>query len=114
AVAQRRKEGHDARGCIAASPPLARALELIEQGVFSPDDPDRFRPLVNDLRSVDHFLITADFAAYEVTQRSVDREFDGAGWQRKSVLNTANMGWFSSDRTIREYAGEIWRVPLRR
>ena len=114
AVARRRREGHDARACIAASPELARALELIEQGVFSPDDPDRFRPIVDDLRSVDHFLVTADFPSYRETQRGIDGEFGSDGWWRKAVLNTARMGWFSSDRTIAEYAAEIWRVPLQR
>jgi starch phosphorylase len=114
AVARRRREGHDARACIAASPDLARALDLIEQGVFSPDDPDRFRPIVDDLRSVDHFLLTADFDSYRRVQRTIDGEFGSGPWWRKAILNTARTGWFSSDRTIREYATEIWRVPVQR
>jgi starch phosphorylase len=113
-VAQRRAAGHDPRACIAAAPDLARALELIEQGTFSPDDPGRFRPIVDDLRGFDHFLVTADFAAYRRSQHAVDQEFAApGGWWRKAVLNTARTGWFSSDRTIRDYADEIWRVPVR-
>ncbi len=59
------------------------------------------------------FMVSADFDAYAETQRRVaDRWCDRQGWWRSSVLNTAHMGWFSSDRTIREYAREIWGVPV--
>ena len=81
--------------------------------MFSPDDPGRFRPLIDDLRGSDHFLVTADFASYRETQAAVDRAFADrrqlAGARR--CCNTAGMAWFSSDRTIRGYAEEIWRVP---
>jgi len=61
----------------------------------------------------DWFMVAADFDAYAEAQRRVaDRWCDRQGWWRSSVLNTAYMGWFSSDRTIREYAREIWRVPV--
>ena len=112
-IAQHRKTGHNPQSYIAASPDLARALELIESGAFAPEDRGRFRPLVDDLRSVDHFFVTADFESYRRCQRRVDADFRSpADWWHKAVLNTARMGWFSSDRTIREYAKEIWRVPL--
>ena len=112
-IAQRRKAGHNPQACIAASPDLARALELVENGTFAPDDRGRFRPLIDDLRSVDHFFVTDDFESYRRCQRRVDADFRApADWWTKAVLNTAHMGWFSSDRTIREYAREIWRVPL--
>jgi starch phosphorylase len=112
-VAQRRREGRDPQAAIAASPALAHALELIETGAFSPDDPGRFRPLVDELRSVDHFLLTEDFAGYHDMQRRVDGEYAAAaGWWPKAIRNTAAMGHFSSDRAIREYAVEIWQVPV--
>jgi starch phosphorylase len=112
-VAQRRREGRDPKEAIAACPALARALELIEGGAFSPDDPGRFRPLVDELLAIDHFLLTDDFAAYAAAQHAVDRErARPAGWWDKAVLSTARMGRFSSDRTIRDYANEIWRVPV--
>jgi starch phosphorylase len=65
------------------------------------------------LREHDHFLVTADFDAYFDTQRLVEKRWaNQAAWQKSAILNTANMGWFSSDRTIAEYAREIWRVPV--
>ena len=82
-------------------------------GVFSPSDPDRFKPLIKALIDHDYFMVTADFAAYADTQREVDRDFLNVDdWMRRAVLNTANAGWFSSDRTIRGYARDIWGVAL--
>lgn len=95
------------------SPTLQHVLDLIDSGAFSPEEPDRYRELVHDLRAHDWFMVAADFDAYAETQRWVaDRWCDRQGWWRSSVLNTANMGWFSSDRTIREYGREIWGVPV--
>ena len=63
---------------------------------------------------LDYFMVCADFQAYWDAQMKVDERWrDKAGWWRASALNTANMGWFSSDRTIREYASEIWNAPFR-
>jgi starch phosphorylase len=92
---------------------LQEVLDTIGIGLFSPDDRDRYRDLVADLTAGDWFLVTADFDAYAEAQRLVaDRWCDRHAWWRSSVLNTANMGWFSSDRSIREYAAEIWAVPV--
>ncbi|MGG5808711.1 glycogen/starch/alpha-glucan phosphorylase [Falsiroseomonas sp. CW058] len=114
-VEQRRREGWRGEMAAATSRRLQEALEQIDAGVFSPDDPARYRDLVAGLRGNDYFMVAADFESYYATQRRVgDRWRDSAGWWRSAVLNTANMGWFSSDRTIAEYAGEIWRVPVRR
>ncbi|MGA2126688.1 MAG: glycogen/starch/alpha-glucan phosphorylase [Xanthobacteraceae bacterium] len=110
-VQGRRTQGIDARETIAASPMLADALDAIGSGAFSPDDPNRFRDLVDGLTSADYFLVTADFEAYFAAQRAVDaRWLDQPSWWRSSVLNTAHVGWFSSDRAIREYAEDIWHV----
>ena len=112
-VARRRQEGQAARSAVARDSRLARALQLIGDGHFSPDDPGRFRPLLDDLANFDHFMVTADFDAYARAQRAVEAAYRRPdAWWRKAVLNTANMGWFSSDRTVRDYAREIWRVPL--
>ena len=114
-AARRRKEGPGPGEAVAASPRLKRAFDLIEAGHFSADDPGRFRPLLDDLSRFDHFLVTADFDAYDAAQREVERAYAEPGaWWRKAVLNTARMGWFSSDRTVRDYARQIWRVPLER
>ena len=89
----------------------AHAEGMLADGAFSPDDRYRFRPLVDDLLGHDHFLVTADFADYFATQRVVDRAFGAReSWLRKAILNTARVGWFSSDRAIRGYARDIWHA----
>jgi glycogen phosphorylase len=112
-VARSRQGGFSPRAAIDASPRLTRAFELIEAGHFSPDDPGRFRPLLDDLANFDHFRVTADFDSYATAQRRVEQTYaEPSAWWPKAVLNTAHLGWFSSDRTVRDYAREIWRVPL--
>jgi glycogen phosphorylase len=112
-VEERRHAASQGSSVIAASPRLTGAIEAIESGVFSPDEADRFRTLMNALRYSDYYMVTADFDAYFATQRSVERlwlsTFD---WTRASMLNIARMAWFSSDRTIGEYAQDIWQVPF--
>ena len=114
-VEERRRASLQASSVIAASPKLAEAIETIETGVFSPDDANRFAALMNALRHSDYYMVTVDFDAYYGTQRSVERlwlsTFD---WTRASMLNIARMAWFSSDRTIGEYAQDIWKVPFER
>ncbi len=111
-VEARRRKGLGTREIVAASPPLAQVLEQISSGVFSPGQPDLYRDLVNDLLEHDHFMVLPDFQAYVDTQRDVANRFlEPAAWRRSAILNIANMGWFSSDRSIREYAEEIWNVP---
>jgi len=110
---QRRAQGIDARETIAGSMSLHRALDAIGSGLFSPSEPDRFHDLVDVLTYHDHFLVTADFDDYAATQRKVGvRWHDQAAWWRASVFNTAKVGWFSSDRAIREYCDDIWNVKL--
>jgi starch phosphorylase len=112
-VAERRRSGNDARATIAASPNLAEAIDTIASGVFSSGEGDIFRGLLDALANHDDFMVTADFDAYYDKQREVAALWhDPARWWRASILNTAGMGWFSSDRTVREYAEEIWNVPV--
>ncbi len=108
-VAARRAAGIDATETIAGSPALAEVLKAIEGGVFSPDDPGRYRGMIDNLRHHDHFMVTADFDAYASAQRHVGALFqDRDAWCRMAILNTARMGWFSADRAVLEYAREIW------
>ncbi|MGO4837256.1 glycogen/starch/alpha-glucan phosphorylase, partial [Rhizobiaceae sp. 2RAB30] len=80
--------------------------------VFSPDDPNRYRALIDGLYDHDWFMVAADFDAYADAQRRVDELWsDSPGWYAMAIRNVARMGWFSSDRTIRQYAREIWNVP---
>ena len=112
-VEERRRCGLDATATIAASPQLAEALRALESGLFANGDHGRFIPLVNALRYNDYYMVTADFDAYYEAQRQIDRLWQSASaWEYKRILNVANMAWFSSDRTIREYARDIWNLPV--
>ena len=112
-VAQRRSAGRNPGDAISASPELAQALSSIRNGSFSPGDPHRYAGLIDGLYQHDWFMLTDDFDDYCRAQRLVDALWtDRASWNRKAILNTARVGWFSSDRTIREYARDIWNVPL--
>ena len=111
-VEERLRHRRDPLEEIAASPLLEETLSSIATGRFSPDDPHRYAALVDGLKHSDRFMLTADFDAYFAIQREVDALWrDRPSWLRKGILNTARMAWFSSDRTIREYAEDIWRVP---
>jgi glycogen phosphorylase len=112
-VEERRQHGLDAGDAIAASPELAEAIAAIGDGAFSPDDPDRFRHIADGLRYVDPYMTAADFAAYRTAQAEVEALWRRpAAWGRAAALNIARVGWFSADRTIAEYADDIWHVPL--
>jgi starch phosphorylase len=111
-VLARKRGAYEPRRELERDPELARAIELIACGAFSPGDRGLFAPLVDDLVQRDPFLVLADFRAYTDCQRRVDEAWRSpAGWVRSSILNTARAGRFSSDRAIREYATEIWRIP---
>ena len=92
---------------------LREAISAIEYGVFSAGDGGRFGALTYALRHADYYMVTADFDAYYKAQRSIDQLWQSSSdWARKSILNVANMAWFSSDRTISEYADDVWNVPV--
>jgi starch phosphorylase len=108
-----RRRGIDSSARIAASPILRETLDGIGAGVFSADDRGRYKGLVETLTHHDYFLVCADFDAYWAAQTKVDAAWrDRKAWLRSSIINTANTGWFSSDRTIAEYATEIWNAPF--
>ncbi|TGR65137.1 glycogen/starch/alpha-glucan phosphorylase [bacterium M00.F.Ca.ET.194.01.1.1] len=110
-VARARAEGHNPRAIIEGSSELSQALSSIASGVFSPDDRSRFAGLIDGIYNSDWFMVAADFDAYAGAQREVDAIWSNPdSWYAKTVRNTARMGWFSSDRTIRQYATEIWRA----
>jgi starch phosphorylase len=111
-VRQRRARGLDATDVISSSPALAGAIDAIESGLFSPDDPSRFVPIADALRFHDPYLVSADFDDYYRVQRTTDEKWPTPDWTRSSILNVARTAWFSSDRTIREYAEDIWNVPV--
>ncbi|MDE2363276.1 MAG: glycogen/starch/alpha-glucan phosphorylase [Hyphomicrobiales bacterium] len=111
-VEEIRRHGHRPGDIIAGDPALRRALESVAAGAWSPEDRGRYAGLCDAIWNSDYFLVTADFASYWDAQRRMDELWrDRTLWRRMGMLNTARMGWFSSDRTIREYAEEIWKVP---
>ncbi|MDX8437965.1 glycogen/starch/alpha-glucan phosphorylase [Mesorhizobium australafricanum] len=112
-VADRRNNGYNPRGVIEGSPELAQAVAAVSSGVFSPDDPGRYRDLMNGLYQSDWFMVAADFDSYAACQREVDAVWrNSPDWYARAIRNVARVGWFSSDRTIRQYAKEIWNVPV--
>ncbi len=110
-VERAKREGYRPADHVANNPELRAVLELIGSGHFSRGDSEVFRPVVDNLTRSDPFLVLADFAAYAACQEEVDTAWqDTDGWTRKSILNTARSGKFSSDRAIAEYCEEIWNV----
>ena len=108
-VMERRMVESHAQKAIAADPRLARALEVIREGRFSPAEPERYHNITGNLEGADYFLVCSDFSDYWRAQREVDAAFkDQQGWARMAAFNTARSGWFSSDRTIRGYMKDIW------
>ena len=93
-------------------PALKAVLDAISGGAFSPDEPARYRGLVDSLLwGGDHYLLLADYESYVATQLRVDALYRDPGqWAERAIANVAGMGAFSSDRTIREYASRIWGV----
>jgi starch phosphorylase len=114
-VEQHRRVGLDATAVIQNSSKLAKVIDSIESGVYSHDEQGRFAGLMSALRHSDYYMVTADFESYYETQRKVDELWlSSSAWSRASVLSIARMAWFSSDRTISEYASDIWGVPAQR
>ena len=112
-VEAKRHGGYDAGATIEASPDLKGVLDALAAGVFSPGDANRYRPIADSLYHGDWFMVAADFDAYAQAQRQVAAIWHRTeDWTEKTILNTVNVGWFSSDRTIRDYAREIWHVPV--
>jgi starch phosphorylase len=97
-----------------ADPEIRRTVDSIASGMFSNGDTGLFRPIVEGLLApVDRYLLLEDLEDYLRCQAEVDRAFmDHEEWTRKSILNVARMGRFSSDRTVREYAEEIWGIKV--
>jgi starch phosphorylase len=113
-VEARRREGIDMTDTIAQSPMLAELLNAVESGVYSAREPDRFAAITDAVRHHDWFMVAGDFNSYYDTQRRVAALWrEPTAWWRTSLINTASMGWFSSDRAIREYATELWDVPVK-
>ena len=111
-----RSGGYNPRKYYEEDAELHQVLTQIASGVFSPQEPGRYRNLFDSLVNFgDHYQLLADYRSYVDTQDKVDELYrKPEEWQRRAALNIANMGYFSSDRTIQEYAEEIWHIkPVR-
>jgi starch phosphorylase len=112
-VEQRRQQGFTGGDALGDSSVLQEVLESIGSGLFSPSDPHRYRDLMDELVCKDQFMVVPDFEPYRRTQREVDSQWqDKRSWWRAVVFNIASQGWCSSDRAIREYAEDIWKVSV--
>ncbi len=111
-VAQTKQTGYNPRQFYNDNSELKQVLDMIGSGYFSPAELERYKPIIyNLLDHGDHYMVLADYAAYIACQEKVAELYrDQETWFRKAILNTANMGKFSSDRTIREYAKQIWHT----
>ncbi|MGB5732841.1 MAG: glycogen/starch/alpha-glucan phosphorylase [Thiohalocapsa sp.] len=110
-VQQRQAEGYRPWDIYNSNEQLRSALDLIASGLFSHGDTELFRPLTENLIHSDPFMVLADFDAYVECQKQVDYAFRAPhNWDRMSILNTARIGKFSSDRSIQDYADDIWQI----
>jgi starch phosphorylase len=110
-VVKRREDPDHSKTAIEASKPLQDVLQMVAEGTFSPDQPDRYHGLVHRVWHHDYFLVAADFDAYHAAQGQVDAAYaDRDRWVRMAAMNTARAGFFSSDRTIRGYMRDVWSV----
>lgn len=111
-VTHLRQGGYSPWNFYNSDPELKQVLDMINEGYFSKDEPQLFRPIVEALlHKGDYFMLLADYRAYLDCQSRVEETYRNRQiWNKMSILNVANMGKFSSDRTIAEYAREIWKV----
>ncbi len=108
-VSELKASGYNPRQYYEMNPVLKETIDQIGSGMFSDGNRDLFRPIVDSLLNQDTYLVLADFQAYLECQHKVDKAYrDQEHWTRMSILNVARMGKFSSDRSIREYCGNIW------
>jgi starch phosphorylase len=110
-VTKLKASGYSPRDFYEANPALRDAIDLIDSGFFSNGDRELFRPLVESLLNRDDYMLFADYQAYVDCQQRVSEAYrDRKNWTRMSILNSARVGRFSSDRSIREYCRNIWNV----
>jgi glycogen phosphorylase len=107
-----KQSGYQPMRLVENNPTLKAVLDAINSGAFSPEEPGRYRGLVDSLLwGGDHYMLLADFEAYVATQLRVDALYrQPSAWAAKAITNVAGMGVFSSDRTIKQYATQIWNV----
>ncbi|MFH1995445.1 MAG: glycogen/starch/alpha-glucan family phosphorylase, partial [Candidatus Omnitrophota bacterium] len=112
-ITRLRNEGYHPRDFIQRSPVLREVIKLIESNHFSRRSPGIFDPIIRSISDSDPFFLCADFDPYLQAQESAGKAYqDRERWTERSIMNAANTGKFSSDRAIREYAEDIWKIKL--
>ncbi|MCC7299641.1 MAG: glycogen/starch/alpha-glucan phosphorylase, partial [Verrucomicrobia bacterium] len=111
-LAKLSREGYNPWNFYDSDPELRKVLEAIRINAFDPSQPDLYMDIFNEFtQHGDPFFYMADFRPYIEVQQKIDALFrQPTAWAEKAILNVARMGWFSSDRTIREYAEKIWNI----
>ena len=110
-VATLKSKGYNPREYYNSNNELKEVLDAIASGLFSPGEPDLFKPIVEHLLNRDDYMLLADYQAYVDCQKAVSMAYqDQTKWTKMSILNALRMAKFSSDRTIQEYCDEIWKV----
>jgi glycogen phosphorylase len=111
-VATLRASAYNPRQYYQEDPELKKALDMIGSGFFSPRDPGLFEPIISALLDHgDYYLLCADYRSYMLAQEQAGKAYqDPDGWAVRSIMNTASMGRFSSDRAVREYAARVWHA----
>jgi glycogen phosphorylase len=111
-VEARRKQGVDGHAVVESSPRLRAVLKALAQGLFSNGDASLYQPIIGSIYNGDWFMVGSDFDAYIAAQKKLSNLWrEQQDWTKIAIHNSVHMGWFSSDRTIREYARDIWNVP---
>ena len=114
-ILEMRRRGYDPRYYVERSGLLKAAFDLIQSNFLSPVDFGLFEPIVRTLLDSDYFFVCADFDSYCKAQDAVAKVYaDRGSWTEKSIINVAKSGRFSSDRTVSEYAKDVWDVPIGR
>jgi starch phosphorylase len=115
-VKAKKQTGYNPREYYERNPHLRKVIDMIASGFFSPVNKELFKPIVDSLLNGDQYMLLADFQSYAECQERVSKEFQHPDlWARKCILNVASVGKFSSDRSIADYAREIWSakpVPI--
>jgi starch phosphorylase len=110
-VVKLKKSGYNPREIYEKNEELKRVIDMIASNYFNRNEPGIFKPVVEGLLNYDYYCLFADYTSYIETQEKVSRLYSNqTEWAKKSILNSARMGKFSSDRSIKEYAEKIWKV----
>ncbi|HOJ64210.1 MAG TPA: glycogen/starch/alpha-glucan phosphorylase [Spirochaetota bacterium] len=110
-IEELKRKGYNPREYYENNPRLKKVIDLISCGFFSSENPILFKPIIDSLLNHDQYFLFADFQLYYDKQKEVSEVYkDYDRWTKMAIKNVANMGKFSTDRTIREYAEEIWKI----